>query len=235
MKFSPRAEWPFWTLIAAMFIASAVVWPMVPERFPMHYNLHGHVDRYGTRADAPIPLLLAPVISAVLYVLMLLTPLVDPGRANYDRFGAAYWVVRFVVLANLAVLHAVVLLSTLGHRVDIGRIMLCSLAVVLFALGTVMGKIRPNWFVGVRTPWTLSSKLSWTHTHRASGWIFIVLGFWTFAAAFLRAPWNLVAVFAGVLLGTAGLVLYSYLVWRRDPGRVPPAGTTPAENESAKE
>ena len=180
----------------------------------------------------PFMLLFVPAVSSGLYLLMLLLPLVDPGRANYERFGAAYWVIRFVVLAHMTVLHTVMVLSTLGHRVDIARIMLLSLGVIFIALGSIFGKIRPNWFVGLRTPWTLSSKLSWTHSHRAAGWTFIALGFFTFAAAFLPLPWNLFLILGATVLASTGLVFYSYLVWRRDPERVPPSGTTPAEDQS---
>jgi uncharacterized membrane protein len=229
VKTSLRTEWPLWALIGAMFVASAVAWPMVPERFPMHANLYGKVDHWGTKADAPIPLFLLPTICIVVYVLMALLPRIDPGRANYDRFGTAYWVIRFVILAHLAVLHTVVLLFTLGHAVDIGRIMLLSLGMVFLVLGAIMGKVRPNWFVGVRTPWTLSSKLSWTHSQRAGGWMFIVLGLIAFPAALWPTPWNLAVVLGGTVLGTVCLVVYSYLLWRRDPDRVPPSGTTPAE------
>jgi uncharacterized membrane protein len=161
---------------------------------------------------------------------MLLVPLVDPGRANYERFRTAYWVIRFVVLAHLGVLHVVILLVTFGFHLDIGRMTLLSMGVLLTVLGAVFGKIRPNWFVGVRTPWTLSSKLSWTHSQRAAGWLFIVLGPLTAGAAFLRAPWNLIVALGSLLLGTAGLVVYTYIVWRRDPERVPPSGTIPTDD-----
>ena len=107
--------------------------------------------------------------------------------------------------------------------------MLLSMGVVFLVLGAVLGKVRPNWFVGVRTPWTLSSKLSWTHSQRAGGWMFVGLGLATFPAAFLPGPWNLAVVLGGALLATAWLLLYSYFVWGRDPDRVPPAGTTPAD------
>jgi uncharacterized membrane protein len=235
MKISARTEWPLWTLIAAMFLASAVAWPMVPERFPMHFNLHGQVDHWGTRSEAPVPLLILPATGALIYVLMLFLPTIDPGRANYDRFRTVYWVIRSLVLGHFAVLHVTVLLITLGYTVDIARIALLSAGILLLVLGSILGKIRPNWFVGVRTPWTLSSKLSWTHSQRAGGWTFLAWGLLAFAAAFLPAPWNIAVFLGAIILGSVALVVYSYLVWRRDPDRVPPSGTTPADNESTND
>jgi uncharacterized membrane protein len=101
---------------------------------------------------------------------------------------------------------------------------------LFIAIGATMGKLRPNWFLGLRTPWTLSSKTAWVRTHRIGGWLFILLGMSTvLAMPFTEGP------FAARLLvfGAAGIavwsMVYSYILWRSDPDKVPPAGTTPAE------
>jgi uncharacterized membrane protein len=211
-----------------MFLASAIVWSMAPERIPVHWNINGQVDRYGGKWEG---LLLMPVVAAGIYLLMLVLPRIDPGRANYDGFQHAYRVIRLAILAFLALFHAAIIATALGCTLDIARLALLANGVLLLVLGNVMGKIRPNWFCGIRTPWTLSSKLSWTRTHRMGGRLFVLLGLLTFGATFLPPPWN-VAIFLGpTLLATAWLVIYSYLVWRRDPDRVPPSGTTPAEEQ----
>jgi uncharacterized membrane protein len=99
-------------------------------------------------------------------------------------------------------------------------------------LSNIMGKIRPNWFVGIRTPWSLSSKLAWTKTHRVGGWLFIVLGLGIAATAFIKSEWAVSVVLITAIGGSLALVVYSYFVWRNDPNRVPPAGTSPAPEES---
>jgi uncharacterized membrane protein len=97
--------------------------------------------------------------------------------------------------------------------------------------GSVMGKLRPNWFVGVRTPWTLASKRVWLKTHRLGGWLFIAWGPVELLAAWLVPHASgLTPVLALVLL--AILVVYSYLVWRDDPDKLPAAGTRPADGNS---
>jgi uncharacterized membrane protein len=91
-----------------------------------------------------------------------------------------------------------------------------------------MGKIRPNWFVGVRTPWTLSSKLSWDKTHRLAGWLSLVMGAMFAVVAFYHNAWTFAAMLIVVVGSLAWMVVYSYLVYRNDPDRVPPAGTSPS-------
>ena len=95
-------------------------------------------------------------------------------------------------------------------------------------LGNLLGKVRPNWFVGIRTPWTLSSKLAWDRTHRAGGWVFVLLGVLTMATAVLHAGWALRVLGVAGVASLLGLVVYSYVLWRRDPEKTPPAGTQPA-------
>lgn len=229
MKPSWRSELPLLLLLAGMFLLAAITWSTAPEQIPVHWGLKGNVDRYAGRVEG---LLMQPLLAAFVYALMLVLPKIDPGRANYARFAGAYYAIRASVLAVMALIYGVIHLVIRGYPVDIPRTIGLIVGGIFFVLGNLLGKIRPNWFVGVRTPWTLSSKLSWTHTHRVAGWVFIIGGIAVMAAGVFQtafAAWAAVAVMGG---GIAGTVIYSYLVWRRDPDRVPPAGTLPS-NDSA--
>jgi uncharacterized membrane protein len=130
------------------------------------------------------------------------------------------------------VIYGMIHLTIRGAAVDISRMTGLLVGALFFLVGNLMGKIRPNWFVGVRTPWTLSSKRSWTRTHRFAGWVFVVGGLCFMGAGVFRAHvmWN---VAAGLLVaGIIATVVYSYLVWRTDPDRVPPAGTEPSDADT---
>ena len=122
----------------------------------------------------------------------------------------------------------------MGHKVDMARIMSLAMGTMFVVLGNYLGKVRPNWFVGVRTPWTLSSKLSWSKTHRLAGWVFVVSGAATIVSG-VFAPKLFVFVLLGTILpGSIAMVVYSYWVWRSDPDRVSPAGTTTPVMEEQK-
>ncbi len=94
-------------------------------------------------------------------------------------------------------------------------------------IGNLLGKIRPNWFLGICTPWTLSSKRAWTKTHRLGGWLFIACGLVFMVNGLVRAPWSSYAAVAALLCTRCVVAVYSYLVWRGDPDKTPPAGTLP--------
>jgi immunity protein, SdpI family len=227
MKISWRSEWPHWLLLAAMFALSAWNWSVAPSRIPVHWNLHGHVDRYGGKFEGVFGL---PLEALGLYLLLLVLPRIDPGRANYPSFAAAYATVRFGVLALFAALHGIVQLWVRGRPIHVDTWVPLLIGAMFVVLGNLFGKLRPNWFIGIRTPWTLSSKVAWTRTHRAGGWFFILLGALLGAFAVVRADWMLWLVIGVGIAGVAGLTLYSYVLWRSDPDKTAPAGTLPGGN-----
>jgi immunity protein, SdpI family len=227
MKTDWRAEIPQLAILAAMFILAVMAWPSAPDRLPVHWNWAGEVDRYGGRFEG---LLLMPLIATGVYLLLLFAPRIDPGRANYPGFRGTYVFIRTAVLAVMAGLYVLVHLSIRGRSVDMQSAVPALISGLFIAIGATMGKLRPNWFLGLRTPWTLSSKTAWVRTHRIGGWLFILLGLsMVLATPLTDGP------FAAKLLvfGAAGIaawsMVYSYVIWRSDPDKVPPAGTTPGE------
>lgn len=225
-------EWAQIAVLAAMFLAAAIRWPSVPDRIPIHWNAAGEVDGYGGRF---VGLLLVPLISVAIYLLLRLLPRIDPARANYESFAGTYLLIRVVLLVYLAVVYLVVNLAVGDETsVPVGQLILGLVAVMYIVLGAVMGKIRPNWFVGIRTPWTLSSKLSWTRTHRLGGWVFIGCGLTTMIAAIFAGHLAVYLMLGVLLVGVVGLVVYSYVVWRNDPDRVPASEVTPASHRDGR-
>lgn len=214
-------------VIAAMFLAAALLWQAAPERIPVHWNIAGEVDRYGGKLEG---LLGIPAMTLGLYLLLRYLPLLDPGYANYRRFAKAYTVIRVLLVLFMAAIYGVILAATFGRPVAVSIVVPLLVGVLFVVLGNFMGKIRPNWFVGVRTPWTLSSKLSWTKTHRLAGWLFIAMGIVLAASGFVRQGWAVFGAFGFLGACVVWMIVYSYLVWRKDPDRVPPAGTMPNDD-----
>jgi uncharacterized membrane protein len=220
-----RRELPSLLLLGAMLVLLVTTWPVAPDRVAVHWNAAGEVDRWGSRATG---LLVPPLVGLGLYLLLLFAPRIDPGRANYASFPDTYLLIRTAVLAVVAFFYGVTCLSARGVAVSMQVVAPLAVGVLFVVIGSVMGKIRPNWFVGIRTPWTISSKVAWVRTHRLGGWLFIAIGLaFVVAGVFggpLRAPW-----IVGAVLGmVAVLFVYSYFAWRGDPDKVPPAGTLPA-------
>lgn len=225
MVVSVRRDWPHLMIIALMLVGSLIAWPFAPQRVPIHWDISDRPDGYAGKLPG---LFLLPAVALGIYLLMTLLPNIDPGRANYRQFTTPYYVIRLAILLMMAVVHCVVLMWALGVEVNMVRVMAITLGLTFALLGNLMRKIRPNWFVGVRTPWTLASKRSWVKTHRMAGLTMTPLGL-LIAIAGVVAPygWLVLGAILLLLADIIWLTLYSYLVWRGDPERFSAISTTP--------
>jgi immunity protein, SdpI family len=200
-------------VVAAMFVAAATMWPIAPENIPVHFGLSGEPNRYGGKVEG---LLVLPLIALGVLVLLKVLPLVDPRRARYAEFATAYAVLTLAIVVFFALVYAFILAAVLGIEMNATIVIVPLVGLLLIVIGAVLGQVRPNWFVGIRTPWTLSSEHAWIETHRAGRWVFVGMGALLIIAGLLQFPWLLSIAIAGCVLGALGLVLYSYLVWRDD-------------------
>jgi immunity protein, SdpI family len=214
-------------IIAGMFILAAVRWGAVPDQIPVHWNAAGEVDGYGGKF---VGLLLVPIITAALYPLLKYLPRIDPARRNYETFAGTYLLVRVLLTVYLAFIYVVLNLAIGNEQTfPVGELIVAAVGVLFIVLGAVMGKFRPNWFAGIRTPWTLTSKKSWVMTHRLGGRVFIAAGVATMVGALIGGEWAFYAMFIVLIPGVIYLFVYSYLVWRDDPEKIAAQDVTPSD------
>ena len=140
-------------------------------RCPVHWNLAGEADRFSGKVEG---LLALPVIALVTYVLLLVAPRLV--STSPEQLGAVYTGIRLGILVLFAALYGLILLSIRGVPIDMTRGATVLVGVLLAAIGSVMGRMRPNAVMGVRTPWTLASQAAWDASHRLGGWLFVAIG-----------------------------------------------------------
>jgi uncharacterized membrane protein len=216
MRTNWRIEIALLALIAMMFAAALIMWPTAPSDIPVHWNASGEVDRYGGKFEG---LLLLPLMALGIYLLMRYLPNIDPGRINYARFGGAYTAIRAGVLLLMAGIYGMVIAWVLKAPIDMSRAVPLAVGALFVLFGSVLGQVQPNWFVGIRTPWTLSSTESWARTHRLGGWLFIALGvLFAVTGLFKLGSFGFVVIGASIAV-VAVLMAYSYFVWKNDPDK----------------
>ncbi len=207
-----RKDWPVLVLLLGSLVLGALVLPYLPERVPAHWNLRGEVDRYGSRLWGAFGI---PLLNLAVYTGMLLLPLIDPRRENYPRFEGAYRLLRAALVTFLAGLYLLVLLAGLGYRVDVGRLVQVGLSLLFILIGNFLGQIRHNYFVGIRTPWTLASEEVWQKTHRVAARAFVLAGLAGAAGAIPGGPVGAVVTTGALLAATVYSVVYSCLLFAR--------------------
>src|SRR5690349_9817528 len=113
-SFNSQKELPHLACIAALFAAAAIVWPLVPDQFPVHWNLAGEADRYGGKFEG---LLLLPLVTLGLYLLLLFIPRIDAQRTTAPEFQAGYFWIRISLTAFLTLIYGLMLVTAFGRPV----------------------------------------------------------------------------------------------------------------------
>lgn len=200
-------------MVLTALVGSAIAYTGLPERVPVHWNLSGEADRYGSRLEL---LFITPAMMIGVWAMLRFLPRIDPLRANYAKFAGTYEVLIDAVLALMLVTHIIALLGASGAPATVTIVARVAVGVMFIVMGNVMPRTRQNWFVGVRTPWTLSSPRVWERTHRVAGYMFVGLGVLVLATIPLAPQVGIPVLVAGVVAVALGSVVYSYLEWRKE-------------------
>lgn len=227
-----REDWPVWVFMAAIIAAAALIHPTLPDIVPTHYNIRGEADGFGGKATLTVTL---PLVMLGLYGLLLVLPLIDPRRSSYPRFRSTLRVIRAGLVVFFGLLTLVTLAAAKGIGLPMGTAVIVLLSGMFILLGNFMGRIKPNWFMGIRTPWTLSSAEVWRRTHRWSGRAFVLAGL---AGLFsiLFAPETAFVIFLAAMLAVSVFcIAISYIFWRQEQARPRPPADSSAAGSSHPE
>lgn len=200
-------------IIVATAAATAFVYPDLPPEIATHWNAAGEADGYSRRLFGAA---LMPLVMLGLALLFLIVPKIDPLKKNYAEFRGVYELFVVVLLLFMALVHGITLASGLGYAVSVSGIIFAGIGGLFVIIGRLMPRMKRNWFMGIRTPWTLSSDTVWESTHQLGGRVFTGLGVLMFGAAFLPGGAPVIAIVVLALTGSLGLFVYSYLQFRQE-------------------
>jgi len=166
-----RSRW--FGLVIAVLAAVISVWayPRLPPTVATHWNLNGTPNGFSSRLVA---VSIMPLVILAMTGLFNVLPKLDPRKENYAKFIHVYWLIANAVIVFIAVAHVLIISSALGFPVKIDRLMPLGIGLLFIFLGNYLTRVEPNWFVGIRTPWTLSSDTVWRKTHRTGGWLMVL-------------------------------------------------------------
>ena len=157
-------------IILAAVISSFYFYSNFPDKVPIHWNVAGEVDRYGSRT---IGAFLFPAIILGMYLMFLGIPYIDPKKERYTQFKRVYHVFKNLLIVFMTAMYFITSFNALGYDISVATWIPLMVGALFVFLGNYMSKLKPNWFMGIRTPWTLSSEEVWNKTHRLGGKVFI--------------------------------------------------------------
>lgn len=197
-------------VILATLAGIVVAYPHLPATVPLHWNAHGEANGWGPKWSL---FLYGPGMMTLLLTVFWALPWLSPKKFEIDAFRPTYLYIMIVIIAMLAYIHILILISALGLAMDVGRAVEGGICLLIALLGNVMGKVRRNFFVGIRTPWTLASEQVWNATHRMGAKTFFVGGLIGLLAVILRTPfWLPIAV---IIAATLAPVIYSLVYYKQ--------------------
>lgn len=211
-------KWIPYLIVAVAAIASVAVFSQLPDRIPDHNWGTGKPVGSSSRAVGAFTF---PFILLLLTLLMQWLPRIDPRRANYSKFVGTFNAIFISIMLFLLLMHFALLAAALGYPVKFERWVPVGIGLLFIVLGNLMPRARPNWFIGVRTPWTLSSDRVWEKTHRLAGYVLVAAGLVVVVIGMTGARVTQFLIGLVVCVATLSLVVYSYVEWRREGSPTP--------------
>jgi len=219
-----RELWPILALIipGCQILVAIGALPFLPPIVPIHWNALGHPDRYASKW---VNTLLFPGIGIFIYLLLHYIPSIGPhlgSRASTFANSQVRVILQVTLLLFTLIIQLLVTSISFGMAVDFPLVMNLAISALFIVIGNYLGKVRRNFWMGVRTPWTLASPSVWERTHRLGSWLFVAAGLLGLLCSFIPPlrPWGLLA---SILIASLFLYIYSYICYQQQiqAGREP--------------
>jgi uncharacterized membrane protein len=183
------------------------------DQVPVHWDWAGRADRLVPKGESLPYLLIGPISMDLMVILTLLLPWMSPRRFDVDRFRGVFQYVMALSVIMLGYIQLMMLLAALGQPVPMPGSLIAGIMLFFAVMANSLGKVRRNFWIGVRTPWTLASERVWNATHRLSAWLYLAAGIVGFVA--VLAGVNLTLIFICFMAAVLWPAVYSLILYKR--------------------
>lgn len=201
-------------LIVTAILAGLLLWDRMPEQMASHWNVDDQVDGYMPKFWG---LFLMPLVTLGMLALFLVIPSIDPLKANIAQFREAFNLFIVLIIGFMLYVHGLTLAWSLGYQnFKMSAAMLPFMGILFVAVGFMLRKAKRNYFIGIRTPWTLSSDYVWDETHRLGAILFMASGILAVIGGLFGGMIAFWLLFVPLIGSTLFLLVYSYVLYRRE-------------------
>lgn len=208
-----KKELPIIGIVLLPFVYLAIIWNKLPQKVPVHWNIHGEIDRYGEKTE----MILIPVLLPLLvYLIFLVVPKIDP-KNKLNKMGNKLHSLKFVLTTLMSGLALFLIFSAQHQNFTNPNLIFVFVGLMYLVFGNYFKTIKANYFIGIRTPWTLESETVWKETHRLAGKLWLAGGLLVIISAlFLDDKMNVLIFF--IITGIITLVpaVYSYFIFKKE-------------------
>lgn len=201
-------------LIAAATLAGLLLWDQFPDQMASHWNENDQVDGYMSKFWG---VFLMPLTTLGLFLLFLVIPAIDPLKANIAQFRGVFNLFITFFIGFMVYIHALTLVWNLGYTgFALSKAMLPAMGLLFILIGSMLRQAKRNFFIGIRTPWTLSSDTVWDKTHQLGALLFMASGVLAVIGGFFGGMVAFWMLFVPLIGSTLFLLVYSYVLYRRE-------------------
>jgi len=199
------------SIIVLSFLISGYLYPSMPDKIASHWNANGDVDGYMNKFWG---MYMMPIVMLVLLGLFLLIPRIDPLKKNIMKFENYYNGFILMISFFLFYMYLLTIAWNLGYVFNMTIMFLPAFAILFYYIGIMTENAKQNWFIGIRTPWTLSDKNVWNKTNKLAGRMFKLCAV---IAVFglLFKDYIILFVLIPVLFTAIFVIVYSYFIYPR--------------------
>lgn len=208
-----KKELPILAIVLLPFIYLAFIWNELPNKVPMHWNIKGEIDRYGDKTELIIIPFLLPLL---VYLIFLVVPKIDP-KNKLNKMGGKLNTIKFLLTTFMSILALFIIYTAKNQSFTNPNYIVLLIGVLFIILGNYFKTIKPNYFIGIRTPWTLENENIWKETHKLGGKIWFIGGILVVIFSLIldkSLNFTIFLIITGLI--TIIPIVYSYLMYKKE-------------------
>lgn len=198
-------------IIASTIILWLIFYNRLPGEVPIHWNASGEIDGYATKFNA---MLMSIGTMVLIYLVLVFIPRIDPKKSNYKYFSKGYSIINLSTLLLFFVINILMILAGLNYKVNVNIVIPILVGITFIVIGNYMPQMKTNYFVGIKTPWTLNDENNWKQTHRFGGKAFIIGGLLFIFSIFLPARFVDIS-YPIILVILLSPIVYSFILFKK--------------------
>ena len=198
-------------LTLSMFFVGIFFYNNLPNIIPIHWNINGQIDRYSPKN---IAIFIFPIITLIMVIILRLSQYIDPKKARYETFKKEWEIMQTVITAFMVYIYFIIIYLSLNQSQKIEPLLFIGMGALFIIIGNYLGKIRQNYMIGFKLPWTIANEDVWNKTNRLGGYMFVIFGIIFLLEAYFL--WNSAyVIFLFMLLVIFVPIIYSYLLYKK--------------------
>ncbi len=208
-----KKELPLITIVLLPFIYLAYIWNQLPDKVPMHWNIKGEIDRYGEKMELIIIPILLPLL---VYIIFLVVPKIDP-KNKLNKMGNKLQTMKFLLTIFMSILAIFIIYTAKNESFANPNYIVLLIGILYIIFGNYFKTIKANYFIGIRTPWTLENEKVWKETHKLGGKLWFAGGIIVVITSLIlekETNFTIFLIITGII--TIIPIVYSYLIFKNE-------------------